>query len=120
MSECKLANSLEVGKNYTFKSMHSNIVYTGVFLNYDYRTIHPSENKIRRCVFDVLDAHYPGLMMLSFKNIQVIPAKGSLIAKQVARGLCDRIPEDCAGIIERMLVGNQIVGKGPDRYPERC
>lgn len=41
------------------------------------------------------------------------------LAKQVARGLCDRIPEDCAGIIERMLVGDSVVGKGPDRYPER-
>jgi len=41
------------------------------------------------------------------------------LAKQVARGLCDRIPEDCAGIIERMLVGDKIVGKGPDRYAER-
>lgn len=42
-----------------------------------------------------------------------------VLAKQVARGLCDRIPEDCAGIIERMLVGDSIVGKGPDRYAER-
>jgi hypothetical protein len=42
-----------------------------------------------------------------------------LTAKQVARGLCDRIPEDCAGIIERLLVGDKIVGKGPDRYAER-
>ena len=41
------------------------------------------------------------------------------LAKQVARGLCDRIPEDCAGIIERMLVGDKIVGQGPDRYAER-
>lgn len=41
------------------------------------------------------------------------------LAKQVARGLCDRIPEDCAGIIERMLVGDSIVGQRPDRYPER-
>jgi len=43
------------------------------------------------------------------------------VAKHVARGLCTskRIPEDCAGIIERMLVGDTIVGKGPDRYEER-
>ena len=41
------------------------------------------------------------------------------LAKQVARGLCDRIPEDCAGIIERLLVGDKIVGNGPDRYEER-
>jgi hypothetical protein len=43
----------------------------------------------------------------------------SMIAKQCARGLCDRIPEDCAGRIERMVVGDAVVGKGPDRYPAR-
>jgi hypothetical protein len=43
----------------------------------------------------------------------------SMIAKQSARGLSQWIPEDCSGIIERMLVGDVIVGKGPDRYPER-
>jgi len=53
------------------------------------------------------------------KNRIINLATGYLIAKQVARGLCDRIPEDCAGIIERMLVGDKIVGKGPDRYTER-
>lgn len=53
------------------------------------------------------------------KKMIINLATGYLIAKQVARGLCDRIPEDCAGIIERMLVGDSIVGHGPDRYPER-
>ena len=43
----------------------------------------------------------------------------SMIAKQCARGLSEWIPEDCAGIIERMVLGDEIVGKGPDRYPER-
>ena len=43
----------------------------------------------------------------------------SMIAKQSARGLSEWIPEDCAGIIERMVVGDEVVGKGPDRYPER-
>lgn len=40
----------------------------------------------------------------------------SLMAEQVARGLCDRIPEDVAGVIERFLTA-----KAPmvDRYPER-
>ena len=43
------------------------------------------------------------------------------VAKYVARGLCTSkgISEDCAGIIERMLVGDTIVEKGPDRYEER-
>lgn len=40
-----------------------------------------------------------------------------LVAKQCARGLAEKIPEDCAGIIERMLVGD--LGKGPDRYAKR-
>ena len=42
-----------------------------------------------------------------------------LLAKQIARGLSERITEDCAGIIERMLVGDDVVGKGPDRYSPR-
>ena len=105
--------SLEIGKTYTFKSKESNIVYTGVFLKYD------CYGHVSRPVFYVLDGPYQGVNTISFKNIQVIPAKGSLMAKQFARGLCDRIPEDCAGIIERMLVGDSIVGKGPDRYAER-
>ena len=40
----------------------------------------------------------------------------SLLMEQVARGLCDRIPEDAAGVIERFLTA-----KAPmvDRYPQR-
>lgn len=48
------------------------------------------------------------------------------LANQIARGLCDRIPEDCAGIIEEFLVGSLgagPVGAGsagpPHRYPLR-
>jgi hypothetical protein len=41
------------------------------------------------------------------------------LAKQYARGLSHKIPEDCAGIVERFLVGDKLVGQGPDRYPER-
>ena len=39
-----------------------------------------------------------------------------LISEQVARGLCDSIPEDTAGIIQEFLVGR--LG-GPRRYPAR-
>ena len=44
----------------------------------------------------------------------------NLMRKQVGRGLCDNgLPEDCAGVVERMLVENTVVRKGPDRYPAR-
>ena len=36
---------------------------------------------------------------------------------QVARGLSEKIPEDCVGIVERFLVGN--VRMGSDRYLKR-
>jgi hypothetical protein len=41
-----------------------------------------------------------------------------LLSEQYARGLCDRIPEDCAGIIQEFLVGST-PGSGPSRYPLR-
>ena len=56
---------------------------------------------------------------LPANHVKYMMDTSPVVAKQVARGLCDRIPEDCAGIIERMLVGDTIMGKGPDRYPER-
>ena len=42
----------------------------------------------------------------------------TFLAIEVARGLCDRIPEDTAGIIESFLIGKNI-GSGPYRYPRR-
>ena len=39
-----------------------------------------------------------------------------LLSEQYARGLCDRIPEDCAGIIQDFLTGRRL---GPSRYPIR-
>jgi hypothetical protein len=39
-----------------------------------------------------------------------------LLSEQYVRGLCDRIPEDCAGIIQEFLVGRS---RGPSRYPAR-
>ena len=39
-----------------------------------------------------------------------------LLSEQYVRGLCDRIPEDCAGIIQEFLVGRT---RGPARFPER-
>jgi hypothetical protein len=40
----------------------------------------------------------------------------SLLMEQVARGLCDRIPEDVAGVIERFLTAK---ARMVDRYPQR-
>jgi len=57
--------------------------------------------------------------MYESKDLKFIINTEPIFAKQVARGLCDRIPEDCAGIIERMLIGDKIVGQGPDIYPQR-
>ncbi len=48
---------------------------------------------------------------------EVEPPVSPTLAKQYARGLCDYIPEDCAGIIERFLTC--MAGVGPFRYPKR-
>jgi len=54
------------------------------------------------------------------KYLKITPiVKNRHFAKQIARGLSGRMPEDCAGIIERMLVGDKVVGKGPDIYEAR-
>ena len=44
-------------------------------------------------------------------------SSSSLIAEQAARGLCDRIPEDTAGLIERFLMPKSTAN--PDRYAKR-
>jgi hypothetical protein len=46
------------------------------------------------------------------------PPLSPTLAKQYARGLCEYIPEDCAGIIERFLTC--MAGHGPFRYPMRA
>ena len=91
---------------------YNNTVRTGIFLRQ--KTYRDYEGKFwvfknNRYTESSLVAHHVSYMMDTSPTL----------AKQVARGLCDRIPEDCAGIIERMLVGDSIVGKRPDRYPER-
>ena len=131
----KSAKLLEPGKTYTFQIWSD--VYTGVFMTYSYRGRNQYDEHVEfkhhhlysnyeyygytpSYLFNVLEGKYTGEIMLDLNVINFITAKHALMAKQVARGLCDRIPEDCAGIIERMLVGDKIVGKGPDRYAERC
>ena len=135
----KSAKLLEPGKTYTFTIPYNRIwsdVYTGVFMTYSYRGRNQYDEHVEfkhhrlysnyeyygytpSYLFNVLEGKHTGEIMFGMNDIKFITAKHSLMAKQVARGLCDRIPEDCAGIIERMLVGDKIVGQGPDRYEER-
>lgn len=42
----------------------------------------------------------------------------TLIAEQMARGLCDRIPEDTAGIIYEFLIGSR-PSPGRSKFPKR-
>jgi len=108
------------GKLYDFRMINYDVTtkhykyftYTGTFKKYYY-----DWNKRQHCIFDL--AGSPSRMTVPCNSMRVKPSLSPIMAKQFARGLCDRIPEDCAGIIERMLMGNAIVGKGPDRYPER-
>jgi hypothetical protein len=108
--------SLIPGALYTFKYNapyeDSNIIRKGSFLK---------ENTYPGFVekFWLFELNRSTQMSLPSKYVTYIIDTSPALAKQVARGLCDRIPEDCAGIIERMLVGDKIVGKGPDRYEER-
>ena len=99
--------------NYDIKtSRYGYFTYTGTFkknwYDYTYR---------QHCIFDLPDS--PHRMTVACNSMKVKPSLSPIVAKQVARGLSEYIPEDCAGIIERMLVGDRIVGQGPDRYPER-
>lgn len=99
--------------NYDIKtSRYDYFTYTGTFKKYWYDWIHR-----QHCIFDIPES--PHRMTIACNSMKVKPSLSPIVAKQFARGLCDRIPEDCAGIIERMLMGNNIVGRGPDRYPER-
>lgn len=99
--------------NYDFKTLrYDYFTYTGTFKKYWYDYTYR-----QHCIFDLPDS--PHRMTIVSSTMKVKPSLSPIMAKQFARGLCDRIPEDCAGIIERMLMGNKIVGRGPDRYPER-
>jgi hypothetical protein len=104
----------------------------GALYNFKYNTPYDDPNIIHKGTF-LKENKYPGFggkywvfqlnrstqTSLSSKYVTYMIDTSPALAKQVARGLCDRIPEDCAGIIERMLVGDTIMGKGLDRYSER-
>jgi len=77
------------------------------------------QTKYPTCDYIVFQLNRSTQLSLMSNHVTYMIDTSPAVAKQVARGLCDRIPEDCAGIIERLLVGDKIVGKGPDRYAER-
>ena len=104
------------GTLYYFKDIFHDKTHMGIFIRYDY--VKEDERDVETCVFEGFWSETIQMAIPSM-FLKVISHSGPLICKQMARGLCDRIPEDCAGIIERMLVGDRVVGKGPDRYPER-
>ena len=125
-------NYLKPGNVYTFMNKDSGRIFTGIFLKSDLYKHHGIRglfnNTYEGFEFEMFDhksknkikTYISTWSLHEMKAIKFIHVTSPALAKQVARGLCDRIPEDCAGIIERMLVGDKIVGKGPDRYAERC
>lgn len=57
-------------------------------------------------------------MAFDVKNWAFYESGEMLMAEQVTRGLCYRIPEECAAIIQDFLTGRRL-GTGPSRYPLR-
>ena len=106
------------GKLYKFKyysaAYHEkeNTIYTGIFIEQK-----ETWYNIPFCIFECLDDETK--ISIPSSHLRFIMHTDPIFAKQFARGLCDYIPEDCAGIIERMILGDKVVGQGPDRYPER-
>jgi hypothetical protein len=108
---------LFVGRIYTLSNKCSDScnccpIYRGVFLRF---------TKPRYAEFKLV---YPATGIISvridkksFIFEETEPPISPTLAKQYARGLCDYIPEDCAGIIERFLTS--MAGEGPFRYPLR-
>jgi hypothetical protein len=106
----------------------------GALYNFKYDTFWDNPDRIRQGIF-VKQNEYPGSqekfwvfqlsrstqVSLISRYVTYIIDTSPTVAKHVARGLCTSkgISEDCAGIIERMLVGDVVVGKGPDRYEQR-
>jgi hypothetical protein len=107
---------LIAGRLYYFKDILHDEIHMGIFIRYDY--VKEDEHDREICVFE---GFWSENIQMAIPTIflKVTRHSGPLLCKQMSRGLCDRIPEDCAGIIERMLIGDRVVGKGPDRYPER-
>jgi len=110
---------LQVGKIYSFSTKCSDNciccpTYTAVFLRFthpryaEFKLVYPASGIVS---VRIDDKHFV------FKQAES-PLSPTL-AKQYVRGLCEYIPEDCAGIIEKFLVGT-MAGDGPSRYPMRA
>jgi len=108
---------LLVGQIYSFSNKCSYTciccpTYIGVFLGFEkkryaeFKLVYPA-NGIIRIRTD----------MNRFLFKEADPPISPTLAKQYARGLCEYIPEDCAGIIETFLTC--MAGEGPFRYPLR-
>jgi hypothetical protein len=109
---------LRIGKIYSISNKCSKIcyccpTYTGVFLRFthpryaEFRLVYPASGIISIRIDE------PSFL---FKEVE--GPMSPTLAKQYARGLCEYIPEDCAGIIERFLIGS-MAGYGASRYPVR-
>ena len=101
---------LTPGEEYFFKRNGDKKMQRGKFVNY-------VDSGRQTCVFRITPIETAYMQSIHLKITPVI--KGRHFAKQIALWLSERMPEDCAGIIERMLMGDKIVGTGPDRYESR-
>jgi hypothetical protein len=112
------AYKLEEGKVYSFSNKCSNNCiccpeYIGKFI------------EVQNKYYGLFKLLYPasgiGSVSISSERFtckEVEAPFSPTLAKQYARGLCEYIPEDCAGIIERFLTC--MAGDGPFRYPKRA
>ena len=109
---------LLVGKLYSLSNKCSDNcnccpTYTAVFLRFthpryaEFKLVYPASGIIKLRIDE---------KNFVFKEAE--PPISPTLAKQYARGLCEYIPEDCAGIIERFLVGT-MAGYGTSRYAQR-
>jgi len=95
----------------TAPSLRYNTLQSAIFRGYV-----KNKSNVHQCVFEDMRGR---VFILPSKNLVMNLSQIPMLAKQYARGLCNRMPEDCAGLVERFLVGDKVVGPGPDRYPER-
>ena len=119
------AHTLIPGKRYRIQHIQGLLCgRTGLFIeSYTYRSfIHPEY------VHDYYDFNTTILSMgkmsinikycYDSKEWAFYESGETLMTEQVARGLCDRIPEDTAGIIYEFLIGSR-ASPGRSKFPKR-